>query len=79
MSKKLNTMLCTFQVYIDGEPVKKYFKVANRTSLWSQYNSWAKKQGGVRIEDDNYLGQMAWQLPKGIAEVREVLEERQPI
>jgi hypothetical protein len=72
-------MICTFQVYVSGEPIKKFFKVANRTALWTQYNNWALKRGGIRIEDDRYMGSIAWDIPEGVAEVREIVEVREII
>jgi hypothetical protein len=63
-----------FQVYINGQAIRKSFTATSMNSIWNRYNNWVKQQGDCEIVDGDYCGQMAWKNHRGIIEIREVVE-----
>jgi hypothetical protein len=53
----------TFQVYVNGQPIKKHIEIkANRGlgALWTKFNKYAKGRGFDCPRSADALGYMAW-------------------
>lgn len=58
----------TYQVQINGELIKKSFKIVNNGSgsLWTQFNKYAKGRGAESyVSDATVIGGLVWILPNG--------------
>ena len=61
---KLVKPVMIYQVQINGQLVKKQFKVTNVNSLWTQFNNYAKGKGAKTYEYTGaVLGGIIWILP----------------
>ena len=65
-------MKLKFQVYINGQPIRKSFASHSMKSIWNQYNNWVRNQGECEIIEGEYYGKMAWRNSEGIVEIRPV-------
>ena len=54
----------TYQILNNGVPVKT-IKAKGMNSIYSQFNTYAKKKGAVSRDDASAIGAMVWVLPAG--------------
>ena len=54
----------TYQI-LNNDTVVKTIKAKGMNSIYTQFNSYAKKKNAVSRDDGNAIGAMVWVLPNG--------------